>query len=167
MSNGFTISLLDKTHVRNSFSCGIDSLDTYFHKQAGQDTRKRISVTYALYDQKKSKVAGYYRLSATAIQFTALPEEIRKKLPSYPYLPATLIGRLAIDTAYKKQGLGEIILIDALKRACRASLEVASLAVVVEAINDAAEKFYKKYGFLDLSSSRHKLFLPMSVIADL
>ncbi len=165
--NGFLISPLDKTHDRKSFCCGIDSLDSYFHKQAGQDSRKRIAVTYVLHDQNENKVAGYYTLSATAIELMALPKTIRKKLPSYPGLPATLIGRLAVDETYKKRGLGELILIDAMQRAYQTSTAVASFAVVVDAINGSAETFYKKYGFLHLSVSSHRLFLPMSVVAEL
>ena len=164
---GFLISSLDKVHDRKSFSCGIDSLDNYLHKQAGQDSRKSIAVTYVLEDKSTKKIAGYYTLSATAIELKALPDAIRKKLPSYPCLPATLIGRLAVDESYKGRGLGELILIDAMKRAYRASLEVASFAVVVDAINKSAQKFYKKYGFLDLSLSTHRLFLPMSIIGEL
>ncbi len=167
MAAGFSISLLGKAHKRKAFSCGVASLDDYFHHRAGQDRRKRIAVSYVLYDEKNNKVAGYYTLSSTAIELVALPEAIRKKLPSYPCLPATLIGRLAVDLNYKKCGLGTIILIDALKRSHRASLEVASFAVVVDAINNSAEKFYKKYGFLDLSVNSHRLFLPMSIIAEL
>jgi len=165
---GFSISPLDKTHDRKSFSCGVDSLDNYFHKQAGQDSRKRIAVTYVLHDAPNTnKVAGYYTLSATAIELMALPKTVRKKLPSYPCLPATLIGRLAVDEVYKQRGLGELILIDAMKRAYRTSLEVASFAVVVDVINISAEKFYKKYGFLDLSIAEHRLFLPMKIISQL
>lgn len=165
--NGFVISLLDKTHDRKSFSCGIEPLDNYLQKQAGQDCRKHIGITYVLEDQDAKKIAGYYTLSATAIELIALPETIQKKLPSYPCLPATLIGRLAVDEAYKKRRLGELLLIDAMKRAYRASQEIASFAVVVDAINRNAEKFYKKYGFLDLSSSKHRLFLPMSTAGEL
>jgi len=164
---GFLITLLDKTHDRKSFSCGIDSLNNYLHKHAGQDKRKRIAVTYVLHDQNENRIAGYYTLSATAIELKALPEIARKKLPFYPCLPATLIGRLAVNESYKKRGLGELILIDAMKRAYRASLEVASFAVVVDVINSSAEKFYKKYGFLDLSVAKHRLFLPMSIVAEL
>jgi len=101
-------------HDRKSFSCGNDSLDNYLLKCAGQDNRKRIAVSYVFSDQNKKKIAGYYTLSATGIELIALPETIQKKLPSYPCLPATLIGRLAIDQAYKRRGLGELILIDAM-----------------------------------------------------
>ena len=166
-TKGFSISPLNKTHKRETFTCGVASLDHYFCKQAGQDHRKRISVTYVLYDENSSKVAGYYTLSSTAVELLALPETVRKKLPSYPCLPATLIGRLAIESNYKKQGLGELILMDAIKRSYRASLDVASFAVVVDAINKNAVEFYKKYGFLDLSVASQRLFLPMDVIAKL
>jgi GNAT superfamily N-acetyltransferase len=164
--NGFSISLLDKIHNRKAFSCGIDALDSYFQKQIGQDSRKRVAVTYVLHDQNENRVAGYCTLSATAIELATLPEPVRKKLPSYPCLPATLIGRLAVDETYKKRGLGELILIDAMKRAYRTSLEVASFAIVVDAINHNAETFYKKYGFLDLSVTKHRLFLPMGIVAE-
>jgi len=166
IATGFSISLLEKSHNRKAFSCGVDSLDDYFHHRAGQDSRKRIAVSYVLHDEKNNRVAGYYTLSSAAIELMALPEVIRKKLPSYPCLPATLIGRLAVDARYKQCGLGEIILIDALKRSHRASLEVASFAVVVSAINSSAENFYKKYGFLDLSVGSHRLYLPMNIIAE-
>lgn len=165
----FSILPLDHGHDRKNFSCRVDSLDNYLQKQAGQDSRNRIAVTYVLQDEKTQQVAGFYTLSAAAIELTALPESVRKKLPSYPRLPATLLGRLALDHSYKKRGLGEILLIDALKRSHDISLEVGSFAVVVDAINKSAEAFYKKYGFLDLSSASNKnrLFLPMKVIKQL
>jgi len=163
----FIISPLERKHNRKSFSCGLDSLDSYLHIQAGQDKRKRIAVTYVLEDQCTNKISGYYTLSATAIELNFLPESVRKKLPSYPCIPATLIGRLAVDENYKKRGLGETILIDAMKRAYHASLSIASFAIVVDAINSNAKSFYKKYGFLELSAVKRRLFLPMSVIAKL
>jgi len=164
---GFIIVSLDKMHDRKSFVCGIDSLDNYLRKQAGQESQKRIAVTYMFNDQNENKIAGYYTLSATAIELMALPEAVRKKLPPYPYLPATLIGRLAVDKVYKRRGFGELILIDAMKRAYRTSLEVASLAIVVDAINSNAKQFYEKYGFLDLSVASHRLFFPMNMVSEL
>jgi predicted GNAT family N-acyltransferase len=166
MKKDFIILPLDKTHKRSEFSCGVESLDFYFHKLAGQDSRKKVSVTYVLLDKKIDKVAGYYTLSATALELLAVPESVRKKLPSYPSLPATLIGRLAVDVAYRNKRLGEAILADALKKAYKTSHYVASFAVVVDAINKSAEKFYRKYGFLDLSVVDSRLFLPMSLIPE-
>lgn len=162
---GFDVQSLDRSHDRKSFSCGIDSLDKYLRQHAGQDKRNKVSVTYVLLDKTKQKIAGYYTLSSAAVELMALPDEIKKKLPNYPALPATLIGRLAIDVNYQKMGFGEILLLNALKRSYDTSLHVASLAVIVEAINKSAEDFYKKYGFLDLTSNDKRLFMPMDTIA--
>lgn len=161
---GLSIALLGKQHDRKSFSCGIDSLEIYLKQQASQDAKKRVAVTYVLYEESTKAVIGYYTLSTAVIELLALPEEIRQRLPRYPSLPTTLIGRLAVNDLHKGKGLGELLLVDAAKRAYQASLQIASLALVVDAINDSAVKFYKKYGFLDLYSDSNRLYLPMSTV---
>jgi len=168
-ATNYQISPLEKEHNRNAFSCGEDSLDNYFQQQAGQDSRKRVSAIYVLRDLELEKIAGFYTLSATNIELTNLPEPLQKKLPSYPRIPATLLGRLAIDKTYQKNSLGEILLIDALKRSYKASIGVASFAVVVDAINENAKNFYKKYGFSDLhrNTNLNQLFIPMGSIKQL
>ena len=96
-----------------------------------------------------------------------LPEQISKKLPaSYQSLPATLLGRLARDLKYNGERLGELLLIDALKRSYDASLRIGSIAVVVDPIDEAAQNFYLRYGFIDLPDSG-KMFLSMKTIANL
>lgn len=163
----YEFSILDKSHDKSNFSCGIDSLDAYIKTRASQDKKKKVAVTYVLHEKDNSVIVGYYTLSSTAIDLEAIPKEIQKKLPKYPDLPATLIGRLAIDKTYQDKHLGQYILVDALKRSYNVSIQVASYAVVVEAINAAAEKFYRKYGFLDLSSNSSKLFIPMNDVEKL
>ena len=163
----FLIEKLNNQHNRDDFSCTIVSLDDYIKRQASQDNKKNISVSYILYDQKAEKIAGYYTLSSSTIELNELPADISRKLPHYPLLPAILIGRLAVDLTYQKQGLGEILLIDALKKAKQASLEIASFAVIVDAINLHAIQFYKKYGFISFPSHKDKLYLPMSTIKKL
>ena len=163
--NNFSIGQLDKSHKREKFSCGVHLLDDYLHKQASQDMRRHIAVTYILNDDKENQVAGYYTLSSTTIQLADLPEKAIKKLPHYPLLPATLIGRLAVNNEYQHKGLGEILLLDALKTIFQVSQTVASYAAVVDAINDEAINFYKKYGFISLVAS--KLYLPMKIVAEI
>jgi hypothetical protein len=81
-------------------------------------------------------IAGFYTLSSTAVRLGDLPEQVAKRLPRYPLVPATLIGRLAIDRRYHGQGFGSFLFLDALHRCSRS--EVASFAVVVDAIDDEA-----------------------------
>jgi predicted GNAT family N-acyltransferase len=91
-----------------------------------------------------------------------LPESIIKKLPpSYKLLPATLLGRLAVDINYKGQGFGTNLLMDALKRSYLNSLQIASMAVIVDPLDKEAIAFYNHFGFIELPDSG-KMFLPMS-----
>jgi GNAT superfamily N-acetyltransferase len=161
------IEPLGKKHDRVVFSCGIDSLDTYFQKRASQETKKKIATTFVMVEGLTSAVIGYYTLSATSILFTDLPDETARKLPKYPNVPATLLGRLAIDSRYQGRGYGELLITDALRRALQATTEVASYAVVVDAINERARSFYEQYEFCAFPDRKLRLFLPMKTIADL
>lgn len=108
-------------------------------------------------------VAGFYTLSQYAVELNVIPEEIARKLPKYSHIPATLLGRLAVSTSFRGQRLGEILLMDALKRSLHGSRQLASFAVIVDAKDDSAKAFYKKYGFLELPKVANRLFLPMGM----
>jgi len=162
----FVIELLGQKHDRAAFSCGVEALDTYLHKQAGQDLKKRAAVPFVITPDGKT-IAGYYTLSQYAVQLDAIPPEVAKKLPKYPLVPATLLGRHAVSTAFRGQGLGAVLLMDALHRALLHSRELASAGVVVDAKDAAALAFYKKYGFLELPRVERRLFLPMGTVEQL
>jgi GNAT superfamily N-acetyltransferase len=161
-----TIEVLDVTrHARDTFSCGVESLDRYFRSRARQDRDKCAAAVFVMADGPT--VIGYYTLSAFAIHTGDLPDELRRKLPRYPTLPATLIGRLAVDKRYHKKGFGEELLPDALRRSLDNTSHIGSIAVVVEAENENAIRFYMAYGFLQFPDRPTKLFLSMQTIRDL
>ena len=110
---------------------------------------------------------GYYTLSANSIRREDFPDELKRKLPiGYTDLPTTLLGRLAVDNTLRGQGYGEILLMTALNRSLKTSGSVGALAVVVDPIDEKAQRFYNKYGFIQLPTSG-KMFLPMKTIKDL
>lgn len=158
---------LDDSHDRRSFRCGVESLDRYLHVQVGQDRRRRVAVCFVLVDAPRSRIAGYYTLSALSVVARALPDTLRKKLPRYDQIPCTLLGRLAVDREYRGRGVGGHLLVDALRRALITSAEVASWAVIGDAKDEAAQAFYVKYGFITLPGTSLRLFLPMATIAKL
>jgi len=155
-------------HDRAAFSCGVEALDRYLREQAGQDARSHAAATFILLTPE-DRIAGYYTLSSSIILATRLHAETVKKLrlPRYPELPATLIGRLARDVRFRGQGVGEFLLMDALKRARGNVRVVASLAVIVDAKDEAARRFYSKYGFLSFPDTQKRLYLPMKTIEKL
>ncbi len=159
------IELLNASHDRKQFDCGVTALNRYLWQQASQDSKRHLSVVFVLVSpEDRKRVIGYYSLSSMSVTLRDIPVDLQKKLPSYPHVPATLLGRLAVDQAFQKRRLGEKLLIDALTRSYRASLEVASWAVIVDAVDEKAAQFYQNFGFSDLQNNDLKLFLPMKTI---
>ena len=162
----FAIEPLGEKHNRAAFSCGVEALDSYLHKQAGQDAKKRTAAPFVATPDGQT-IAGYYTLSQFAIGLDAIPEEVAKKLPKYPMVSATLLGRLAVSTEFRGQGFGEILLMDALRRSLDSSKQVASTGVIVDAKDESAAAFYRKYGFVELPKIAKRLFLPMGTVEQL
>lgn len=162
----FTIEPLGDKHDRAAFSCGVEALDSYLHKQASQDARKHAAVAFVATADGKT-IAGYYTLSQYAIQLDVVPDAVAKKLPKYPNVSATLLGRLAVSTGFRGQRVGETLLMDALHRSLGLSKQAASAGLIVDAKDDSAVSFYRKYGFLDLPKVERRLFLPMGTIEQL
>ena len=166
--NDLIVEPIGKHHNRGGFSCGYEALDQYLKKQATQDARRMVAAPFILTRESDRKtILGYYTLSAFGIALQDLPDEVVKKLPAYPIVPVTLLGRLAIDQRYKGQRLGEFLLIDALKRAFRQSSQIAAAAVIVDAIDEKASGFYRHFEFMDFPDKPGRLFLPMKTIGAL
>lgn len=152
---------LGSNHDRSGFESGVEPLDKYFRSQAGQDARKNMAAPFVLV-LPEGGIAGYYTLSATSVQLGELPEQTVRKLPKYPLVPATLLGRLAVDRRQQRKGYGRFLLADALFRA--AQNEIASFAVLVDAKDESARRFYERESFLPLPDQPMKLFRPMADI---
>jgi GNAT superfamily N-acetyltransferase len=164
---GWHIAPLDgKRHDRSSFSCGAAELDQYIREFASQDVRRDVARVFVALDQDTAAITGYYSLSATSFQRETLPADQARRLPRYP-VPAALLGRLAVDEKYKGRGLGAYLLMDALTRICLATEVLAVQALIVDARDDSAAAFYRKYGFRDFVDDRRRLFLPMATIRKL
>lgn len=161
----FCIDLLDKHHDRSAFGCGNEQLDRYLHSTATQDKKRNIAIPYVVFDRDRQKIVGYYTLSMSGIHLENLPLSVVKKLPKYPIVGVTLLGRLAVANDYKGYGWGKLLLMDALYRSLSVSKTTASFAVVVDAIDDEAVKFYQRFEFQAFPDRSHKLFRTMANIA--
>jgi GNAT superfamily N-acetyltransferase len=110
-------------------------------------------------------IGGYYTLSSTAVKLAELPENVARRLPRYPLVPATLLGRLAVDRRFQGRGYGRFLLANALLRVVRS--EFPSFAVVVDAKDDGARRFYERESFLPLLDEPMKLFRPVADLVKL
>ena len=161
-----TVEPLASHHDRASFSCGEPSLDRYIRRQASQDARRRVARVFVAHAHPPGRVAGYYTLSAASFEKDDLPAEVAKRLPHYP-VPAAVIGRLAVDLRSQGGGLGEVLLLDAIRRVVRAGDTIGVYAVVVDALHDRASAFYERYGFLPFPSRPLRLYLPLRTFEQL
>lgn len=160
----FRVESLGPHHDRTQFSCGDVDLDDWFRRRAGQDQRRNVARVFVLVDDDLG-VIGFYSLSSFTLELDDLPDHIAQRLPRYDAIPAALIGRLARDERLRGQGIGELLLADAVRRILGAGQSVAVFAIVVDAKDEAAAGFYEAFGFQRFPSRPLRLFLPTSTAA--
>ena len=149
----YRIELLGK-HTRSEFACGSVELDTYLQTRATQDMRRRVASCFVALDENDA-IAGYYTLAATSLAFGQLSDKRARRLPRYPTIPAVLLGRLAVGLPHQGRRLGGALVADALLRASRS--EVMAYAMVVDAKDQSAARFYAHLGFERLGDDRQRL----------
>jgi ribosomal protein S18 acetylase RimI-like enzyme len=160
------ISIIQKPELR-SFDCGIPELNDYLRKFAGQNHRKGLGSTYVLVPADGEPIAaGYHTLSMAQVELRSLPESHRKNLPKYP-VPAVRLGRLAVDRKWQGTGLGEMLLMDAIRRSVVAVQSVAAKYMIVDAKNKKAEGFYVQYGFYPFEGGSRSLVAAMDTLKGL
>lgn len=156
----FQFAPFDPAHDRAGFTSDSAPLNRYLREQVTQDIRRRVAVCFvALADGQR--IAGYYTLGSAGLLLADLAAGTCKKLPRYPTVPTVRIARLAVDQAFKGQGLGGALLADAIDRAVRS--EMVAFALMVDAKNETAVSFYRHHGFIALPDSLLTLFLPLPI----
>jgi GNAT superfamily N-acetyltransferase len=146
-----------QTHDRESFGCGVAALDEYLKRIASQHRKRNIAAIRVLVDLAKPEtVIGYYTLSAAAVDREQLLDS--RRLPSFP-IPVFLLGRLAVDLRFQGQGYGGILLAKALQRSRAATQIVGAHALMVDAKDAAAERFYLHFGFAPCRSTPRRMYL--------
>jgi GNAT superfamily N-acetyltransferase len=149
---------------REPFNSGQSELDRYLKQYANKNDESGIARTFVALPAEGSQViAGYYACTANVIDPRGLPAELRERLPGY-LTPAILIGKLAVDLSVQGRGLGKRLLFHAFENVIDVSRKVGVYAVRVDAIDEAAKDFYKKFGFLELQDRPLSLFIRMETI---
>jgi len=159
----FRVVALDPGQNRSGFKSGSEPLDSYFQQRVAQDIRRRVTACFVALTRDQ-RIAGYYTLASASVPLSDLPPAIGKKLPRYPSVPTVRMGRLAVDLDFMGRGLGSALLADAIYRAIRS--EIAAYALVVDAKDESAVKFYRHHGFIALPSASQTLFLPLATVRD-
>lgn len=157
------ITDLRPIHDRTGFRCGSESLDRFLEQFARQNERSGLSRTAVACPAGTRTVVGFYSLAAGSVSIDSLPERDRRRLPRHP-VPTALIGRLAVDQRHQRQGLGDLLVADALRRIESVSRAMGIHAAEVEAIDATARTFYRRFGFLELLDDPNHLYLPIATV---
>ena len=152
-------------HDRTTFSCGSEPLDRYFKTQVTQDIRRRLAKCLVAVDVATNTVAGFYTLSATNLALSELPDDLAKGLPRYPVVPAILMGRLAVATSAQGHKLGTALLAHAVEYVTTSN--IGAFAIVIDAKDDAAQRFYERHGFVAIMGQPRRLVLALATAARL
>ena len=152
---------LEKSHDVSAFDCGAIPLNDYLRKYALQNHQNRSARTYVAL--RGDRVVGYYSLAAGSVRRDDVTPRVAKGLANHP-VPVFLLARLAVDQTEKGKGLGAALLKDALIRSLQAADIVGCRAVVVHAKDQAAQAFYRKYGFESSPVDEFHLYLMMKDI---
>lgn len=160
------IQELRSEHVRAEFSCGHESLDAFLKQRASQHESKGISKTFVAVSPPELSACGYYSLATGSVSLVNLTEVQRKGLPKHP-VPVVLLGRLAVDKRSQGRGLGEYLLLDAMRRIVQTANQIGIHAIEVDAIDETAKRFYLKYDFIELADNPHHLYIPLTKVRKL
>jgi GNAT superfamily N-acetyltransferase len=152
-------------HDRAAFSCGVTSLDDWFRLRAGQDEKRNVARVFVAIDDR-GRIVGFYSLSSFTLAISDLPPRHAKRLPRYDAIPAALVGRLARDEKVRGEGVGDLLLADAIRRVIGAARSLAVFAIVAEAIDEKAAAFYRDFGFTSFPSRPLRLLMPASEAAE-
>ena len=140
--------LLTEAHDGSAFESGEAVLDDWLRQRAWKNLQEAASRTYVVCPAGSLKIIGYAALSMGQILAQETTGSMRRNMPKF--IPAVLLGRLAISREWQGKGLGRALLADVIARAQRASAEVSARLVIVHAISPAAEAFYLRHGFTRL-----------------
>jgi len=160
------IELLDKSHDREAFDCGNEALNQFLQQTARQHIHKGISRTFVLVDTEHSKIVlGFFTLSLCQVRAEKLPLQLAKKYPAS--VSGVRLARLAVAKECQRQGLGEILMIEAMQRTLMIAENAGIIGLFVDAKDEVAKAYYERYGFLSLKDIPLELFLALSTIRHL
>ena len=148
---------LTARHDVSAFNSGEPVLDDWLRKRALANEESGASRTYVV--TARGRVVGFYALAMGSVAADRATGKIRRNMPDP--IPVMILGRLAVDTAFQKRGLGVALLRDAVLRTQQAANIAGIRAILLHAVSDGAKRFYERYGFAE--SPMHPMTLMISM----
>jgi GNAT superfamily N-acetyltransferase len=158
---GLRLERLDAHHDLSTFDSGNDELDGWLQRHGLAAQQMDSARTFVLTEH--DRVVGYFSLTMGSVLRQDAPAKLVRGLPAYP-VGMVLVARLAVDRREQGNGLGGILLAEALRKAVAAGDAAAARLVVVDAIDENAARFYERHGFLPAPEHPLRLYRRMKDI---
>lgn len=155
---GRRLERLDHAHDLSNFRSGNDALDSWLINHALASQRMDSARTFVLVDGRA--VVGYFSLTMGSVLRADAPQGLVRGLPAYP-VGVALLARLAVQSDRQREGIGALLLTEALRKAVVAGEAAAARLVVVDAVDEAAVRFYAHHGFLAVPEHPLRLYRRM------
>ncbi len=157
------IELLSRRHNREGFDCGNLELNDYLRRTARQHTEKGLSRTEVLVDDEApTEILGYVTVCLAEIITDTLPPEYAKKYPTKAH--GVKLARLAVAKSRQREGLGTLMMIHTMRKALQVADSAGIIGLFVDAKDEAASRYYRRFGFIPLPDDPHKLFMPPATL---
>ncbi|MEK6673359.1 MAG: GNAT family N-acetyltransferase [Nitrospirota bacterium] len=158
------IAPLSGEQDRTGFDCGVAELNAFLRATARQHGEKGISRTFVLVENDKpAAILGFFTLTLCEVTTDHLPSSYTHMYPNHK-LPAVRLARLAVSLRHQGAGYGKLLLAEAIHRTILIADHAGSIGLFVDAKNDRARDFYKRYGFIHLPDHKQSFFLPMKTL---
>ena len=165
------IPLDPEKHDRASFSCGTVRLDNFLKRSARKQQSGDFTRVWVATEGGRDEILGYYALNAHSLEGEGLPSGLAKHAPRSGSIPTAYLSMIAVDHRHQGQGIGSILLGNALKRAVGAADQIGLKAVVLDVIEDGGpditEKrraFYLAMGFQSLPTRPLRMFISIDTV---
>ena len=153
-----------RKHDRAAFSCGEPRVDNFLQKTAArhQDegyTRVRVACL-----DNDNVIVGFYALNAHGIEVTTLPDDVRKKMPTYSTIPAIYLSVVGVTDGHQGSGIGSFLMADAFRVSSKAAEYIGAHFLVLDALNERAARMYRRLRFVDLPGHHPRMLINMAQV---
>jgi predicted GNAT family N-acyltransferase len=152
---------LGEHHQLDEFDCGVPSLNEWLTTQAKRAKSSGTAMTHVWVEHGSDHVVAYHAVAPHLLQRNEVSRSLSGGVSS---IPCYLLGRLALDRALQGLGLGGQLLRDALETILEAAAVGGGRLVVVDAIDDDAAKFYRKFGFQPVIGNPRRLVMKIATV---
>ena len=159
--------------IERLFLAASPQIDNYLQLTAKKMSKADIVRVWVVVDAK-NQIIGFYGMNMHAVDVKDMPPKYAKKAMKHGTLPAVFITMIGVDQNQQGNGIGSVLVADALSRIARASDDIGTCVVVLDVFDDGdnaaitmRKSYYESFGFIPLPDQPLRLFMPIATVRQL